>query len=536
MPTLREQQEQDVQRIIRNRLRVLIANAPGTGKTPTTICAISRTYLHTTPALVIVPPSVLRNWEREFKRWAPHLNIKLLESGGEMPRRIGERDVLIVGWPLIDPRLDDLQTIDWRCIVADEAHFAKNPDAHRSQALRALCTPDRGLLLLTGTPIVNSTDEMDQLESLYGGRKPPMIRRLLSDVAPDIPPKKRSYLYVQLRQADQREYDEAHNDFEGWLRKTRTDLEGEGYSEAEIERKLAAESLVKIGYLRRILGRGKAFAAADFAARAVRVGEPIVFFCEHKQVCSRLIKSLRKARIRFGVIDGSASVKKRQAAIDAFQNFEMPVIICTKAGKEGITLHAARHLVFMERFYASADEEQAEDRIRRIGQKFKTTIWYMHVPGTVDDRVDVIVRTKRRIVATAIGTENIAETDIANVEQMIRNWDRASQKRRTGDVSLGTEEPLPPLPSPSETFSVIFTGRRWTLAGARLWAKMNGYPAMKFEPARGGLRVRVHDPDRFEAGSFSVFRVSSDIEIIQGRQKKKGRLKQHRRRKANYGR
>jgi hypothetical protein len=391
-------------------------------------------------------------------------------------------------------------------------------------------------LLLTGTPIVNSTEEMEQLESLYGGKRPVMIRRLLSDVAPDIPPKKRSYLYVDLRTPDQREYDQAHNDFEGWLRKARTDLEGEGYSEVEIERKLAAESLVKIGYLRRILGKGKAYAAADFATRAVRVGEPVVFFCEHKQVCARLIKSLRKARIRFGVIDGSVSVKKRQAAIDAFQNFEMPVIICTKAGKEGITLHAARHLVFVERFYTSADEEQAEDRIRRIGQKFSTTIWYMHVPGTVDDRVDVIVRTKRQIVDTAIGTESIAETDISNVQAMITNWDRVSGRPRGSDVVLGTDKPLPPLPSPSETYSIIFTGRRWTLNGARLWAKMNGYQVQRFEPANRGVRLRVHDADRFEPQSFSVFRVARDIEIVQGVQKSKEKLRKHKKRKANYGR
>ena len=536
MPTLRPQQEEDVQRIIRNRLRVLIANAPGTGKTPTTIAALSRTYHRTTPTLVVVPPSVLRNWEREFKRWAPHLRTHLLESGSAMPTRLGERDILLVGWPLLDPRLQDLQSVGWRCVVADEAHFAKNPDAQRSQALRALCTQDRGILLLTGTPIVNSTDEMDQLESLYGGQRPTMIRRLLSEVAPDIPPKKRSYLYVNLRPADQSEYSQAHNDFEGWLRKTRGELEGEGYSESEIERKLAAESLVKIGYLRRILGAGKAYAAADFAARAVRVGEPVVFFCEHKAVCARLIRSLRKARIRFGVVDGSVSVKKRQAAIDAFQNFEMPVIICSKAGKEGITLHAARHLVFVERFYTSADEEQAEDRIRRIGQRFDTTIWYMHVSGTVDDRVDVIVRTKRRIVESTIGTEDIAETAIANVEQMIRDWGRASGAPLGEGIVLGTETALPPLPSPSDTFSIIFTGRRWTLTGAKLWAKMNGYPAMKFEPAKNGVRVRVHDGDRFERGSFSVFRVAKDIEIVRGTQKSKDRLKKYKKRRANYGR
>jgi SNF2 family DNA or RNA helicase len=535
MPTLRPQQEEDVQEIIRHRLRVLVANAPGTGKTPVTIESLGRTYLHTTPALVVVPPSVLRNWEREFQKWAPDLRTHVVESGTSFPRRITERDVVLIGWPLIDPRLDELLGVPWRCIVADEAHFAKNPDAQRSQALRALCTPERGLLLLTGTPIVNSTDEMDQLESLYG-TKPPMIRRLLSEVAPDIPPKKRSYLHVDLRSVDSEEYRQAHDDFEGWLRKSKESLEGEGYSESEIERKLSAESLIKIGYLRRILGKGKAYAAADFASRAVRVGEPVVFFCEHKAVVARLAKSLRKARIRFGVIDGSVNVRRRQQAIDDFQHFKMPVMICSKAGKEGITLHAARHLVFIERFYTSADEEQAEDRIRRIGQRFRTTIWFMHVPGTVDDRVDVIVRTKRQLVASTIGTEQIAETAIANVEEIIRDWEKTVGVPKGKRFVLGNGKPLPPLPSPGDTVGILFSGKRWSLNGARLWAKMNGYHVIRFEPIQNGVKLRVHERNRFQDGSFKVFRAAEDIAVIVGVQKAKAAKKKYRRQEKNFGR
>ena len=119
---------------------------------------------------------------------------------------------------------------------------------------------------------------------------------------------------------------------------------------------------------------------------------------------------------------------------------------------------------------------------------------------------------------------------------MIRDWGRASGAPLGEGIVLGTETALPPLPSPSDTFSIIFTGRRWTLTGAKLWAKMNGYPAMKFEPAKNGVRVRVHDGDRFERGSFSVFRVAKDIEIVRGTQKSKDRLKKYKKRRANYGR
>jgi SNF2 family DNA or RNA helicase len=103
----------------------------------------------------------------------------LLESSTDIPN-FGVCDVAIISWQLLDPRLSALGKVNWKCLIADEAHFAKNPDANRSMALQSLCKPDIGLMLLTGTPIVNNTDEMSQLESLYGGssvRSRPRSRR-----------------------------------------------------------------------------------------------------------------------------------------------------------------------------------------------------------------------------------------------------------------------------------------------------------------------------------------------------------------------
>ena len=82
-------------------------------------------------------------------------------------------------------------------------------------------------------------------------------------------------------------------------------------------------------------------------------------------VLARLVKALTKQRIRHVVIDGNVSPRDREIAVRAFQAHEVPVFIGTKAAKEGITLTAARHLLFLERYWTSADEEQAEDRIRR---------------------------------------------------------------------------------------------------------------------------------------------------------------------------
>ena len=513
MLTLRPFQRQDVDIIKRHNLRVILASSPGTGKTPIAVTSLLETGRWSLPCLVVCPASVTRHWRREFKAWAPGLRSQIVEDMSSPLDR--HADVCITSWALIDPREMEFHSRNLRTIVADEAHLAKNPDALRSQALYRLTRGRKGILLLTGTPIVNTRGELDTLQALYG-RRPKMIRRLLEDVAPEIPPKKRSYLYIKLREKAQAEYDRADDDFEDWLRKEKERRLGEGMAEAAVERAMAAEAFTKMGYMRRLLGEAKVPAAVDWVSRAVRIGESVVVFCEHQVVLRKLVKSLRAQRIRHAVVEGKTSPKKRQKYIDQFQANRYPVLVCTKAGKEGITLHAARHLLFVERFFTSADEEQAEDRIRRIGQKYATTIWYIHAPGTIDDRLDSIVRGKRRLIRSALRAEDTAETTLSNVASLVRSWEGFVYEKRP-TTSLGRGDPLPALPSPGKTHAVVFSGPRWATKSAASWCRMNGYLPSRKIALEGRFKLVIHPIEVFKPREFSAFRVCRDVKVITGK-------------------
>jgi hypothetical protein len=339
---------------------------------------------------------------------------------------------------------------------------------------------------------------------------------LLEDVAPDIPPKTRSYLNIKLRPADQAEYNKANEEFEIWLKERKAKLLGEGAAQAEVDRILAAEALAKIGYLRRMLGDAKVPACSDFIARAVRMGEPVVCFVEHQTALERLSRALNKQRIRHEIIDGSTTPKKRQEIVERFQKYEFPVFIGTRAAKEGITLTAARHLIFLERFFTSADEEQAEDRVRRIGQTLPTTIWFLHALGTVDERVDQIVKQKRQVIRSAIGSATVEETPLLAVEEMIKNWQKHVDDTGVTFPGLGLGTILPPLPSPKETHAVTFSGKEWHLQKAMLWCKMNGYIPTGKTDLNGRFKLIMHPPQIFNKNKFKIFSVSKDIKIIHG--------------------
>lgn len=513
MPTLRPFQREDVDRIKAAGLRVLIASAPGTGKTCTAIMSLTETP-GSFPALVVCPASVTRNWKREFKLWAPGLRVQVLESLNDRPSP--RAHVVVTSWSTLDARQSDLLALGLRSVVADEAHLAVNPDAQRSQALHALTRDVRGLLLLTGTPVVNGVHELDALNALFG-RKPLRIRRLLEEAAPDVPPKSRAHLHVRMLPQARQEYDRAVADFEQWLRRKKEELLGKGLAEAAVNRALAAEAFVKFGYLRRLVGQSKVHAAAEWVSRMVRNGEPVVVFLEHQEPLEQLSTLLQGQRIRHVVLDGATSTEKRQAYVDGFQANTYPVILCTKAGKEGITLHAARHLLILERYLTCADEEQAEDRIRRIGQKHATTIWLLHAEGSLDDRLDEIVQTKRRIAHEALGGDDIEETEDGALASILSSWSTRPTTPARPTTTLGLGELPAPLPLPRDTHGLVFSGTRWTTRAAATWARMNGFLPSKKVSLDDRFKLVIHPVDVFKPGGWSTVRVAADVRAVVGK-------------------
>jgi SNF2 family DNA or RNA helicase len=164
-----------------------------------------------------------------------------------------------------------------------------------------------------------------------------------------------------------------------------------------VHRTLEAESLVKMGYLRRAVGIMKAPAAVRWVQNMHELGEAVVVFAEHQEVLHHVARALTRERTPFVMVEGRTSKSKRDRAIAAFQDGDIDVFLASQAAKEGITLHRARHLLFIERWWTPAAEDQAADRVHRLGQLGDVCIWMLRIRGTVDDRMAVI-NTKKRVI------------------------------------------------------------------------------------------------------------------------------------------
>lgn len=520
---LRPHQREGIAFLHKHRLRALVADSQGTGKTAMAIRAVA-TYPDARPALVVCPASVLRNWAREIQSWSPTSKILLVDDVNTPLPMLRARDLfVVVSWSLLDTRCEEFLRVGFRTVIADEIHYAKGEDTLRSRALGELVPNLPHIILMSGTPLVNRREELEVIQAFLGEGEPAMIRRVLEDVAPDVPPKSRAYLPVKLSERWEKEYKAADEDFRRWLEIEKAKHIGAGMAEAEVDRLLANEALIKIGYLRRIAGEGKVDAAVDWMERAVRLGEPVVVFLEHQAVLTRLVKALTKQRIRHVVLDGNVTPKEREIAVRSFQAHEVPVFIGTKAAKEGITLTAARHLLFLERYWTSADEEQAEDRIRRLGQTQPTTIWYMQAVDTVDERIEEIVQGKRVIVREAIGSPDIEQTPSGNVQNLLRVWGSlTTDEGKLAPLALGEGPPREPLPSPSVTHAVMFIGERWSYPAAVAWCKMHGYAPSKLKDLKrvdmdGKFKLVLHPSQVFQKGSFSLVKVCEDVRVIVGK-------------------
>lgn len=454
--------------------RCLIADEPGLGKTMQAIGCLALAPDELLPAMIVAPANVVYNWEDEIQKWLPKLRVVVMDSTRSPLPDPGWRGVVICSWDFVRERRNDIVKRGFQCIIADEAHYAKNRKSSRSKALRMLVVPVKPgseeekeghrpaphVLLLTGTPMKNAVieywpllsmmapeawgkesqfkrqfeildrikggddpEDMDQLgrlekqmEEALGGLKARMactvIQRLKIRALKDLPTKRRVLVSAPLRGAIAAEYQHAAEVFSDWLERTvaqkltRMGLDAETASEEAMEavaKALRAEALVKLNHLRQIAARGKIPATIRMARQLKARGEHFLVFCDHKEVVSELSAAFRSAEISFGVISGETAPKERRNIKQRFQDGKLDAMICTQAAKEGLTLTRAAVTLFVERFWTPADEQQAEDRIHRIGQTRPVTIAFLYAPGTVDEKMTNLVEAKRRLINTIQG-------------------------------------------------------------------------------------------------------------------------------------
>ena len=464
--------------------RALLADEPGLGKTAQAIRALKRMQDNgeeVFPALIVCPNTLKMNWEREFDKWWPGVDVQVIKGTAVQRRNQFEHpaQVYVVNWESlrthsrlapygsialarcieckgIDPRITpsrcevherELNTIDFKSVIADEMHRSKDPKSKQSRALWAATGEADIRYALTGTPIANNVLDMwailhwispeewpsktkwiDRMvntmlnafggmmvlgvkphmeEEFYAAINPRMRRMLKARVLPWLPEIINDRRDIEMSAKQAKAYKQMRDNMIAMLE--REDATGDAivapnpltqtirllqlassYAEVVVddagnEKVILADPSCKVDALMDDIKAG------DF-------GDDSVAVCAvSRQLIDLVSAHLTKEGIEHGLITGAQDADQRQRAIDDFQSGRTKWILFTaQAGGVGVTLTAARRLVMLQRPWSLVDHKQALDRVHRIGSEIHDSVIITDyvTQDTIEERVIDALDTK----------------------------------------------------------------------------------------------------------------------------------------------
>ncbi|MFN7925975.1 MAG: DEAD/DEAH box helicase [Bryobacteraceae bacterium] len=391
------------------------------------------------PSLLVAPASLLANWAAEMERFAPGLKSMIAhpsaipseELKALPPERLAGVDLVITSYGSL-LRIPWILERSWMLAVIDEAQAIKNPGAHQTRAVKKLKA--RARLALTGTPVENRLGDLWSIfdfinPGLLGSAKeftgfakrlgeqthasfaplrelvrPYILRRLKTDkkVISDLPDKTELKAFCFLSRKQAALYQEAVGELAGRLE-----------SSAGIQRKgLVLSFLMRFKQICNHPSQwladgswseadsGKLARLREIAEVIAAKQEKMLVFTQFREVTAPLAAFLEQV---FGgpglVLHGETSVKKRQELVRQFQQDEHAkfFVLSLKAGGAGLNLTAASHVVHFDRWWNPAVENQATDRAFRIGQTRNVLVHKFVCRGTVEEKIDELIESKRRL-------------------------------------------------------------------------------------------------------------------------------------------
>lgn len=401
------------------------------------------------PTLVVCPASLLGNWEREIRRFAPGESVRRYHG----PNR--SLDGLAGGFVLTTygtMRLDAarFEAVPWGLLVADEAQHVKNPRSAGAKALRTI--PARSRIALTGTPVENNLSELWAIldwttPGLLGSHgsfrkkwadpiemeasesatrllnrlvRPFLLRRRKSDpgIAPELPPKTTTDQPVELSPEQVKLYEQAVREN---MLQIRT---AEGINRRGLVLKLLTSLKQICNHPAQYLGEdgdrltersGKLELLDELLDTILSEGSSVLVFTQYVAMAKLLSRHLRDREIGEMLLHGGTAVKQRERMVERFQDGEVPVFLLSlKAAGTGLNLTRADHVIHYDRWWNPAVEEQATDRAHRIGQEKSVQVHRLIAEGTIEDRIASIHETKRELADAIVSAGESALTELSN--------------------------------------------------------------------------------------------------------------------------
>ena len=434
----------------------ILADDMGLGKTLQVLTFIQKQVKKSKKAnLIIVPTTLLFNWEMELKKFAPQLRYHFhygINRDKEI-KNFNGFNIVFTSYGILVQDIELLRKFKFNYIILDESQAIKNPSSKRYKA--AFLLQAKNKLTLTGTPIENSTfDLFAQMNFVNPGFlgtintfkeqyskaidregnvevskelnkiiSPFILRRTKEQVAKDLPPKTENILYCEMDQEQREVYDAYRNKYRDSLLKRISD---DGLGKSKI---FVLEGLMK---LRQICDSPTLLSDDEnYGKQSIKITEllrhisektsnhKILIFSQFVKMLQLIKNELVKNNIIFEYLDGKSSQQHRKKSVNHFQEDKncRVFLISLKAGGTGLNLTAADYVYIVDPWWNPAVENQAIDRTHRIGQGKNVFAYRMICKDTVEEKILKLQERKKKIAKDIISTDEslvkkLTENDI----------------------------------------------------------------------------------------------------------------------------
>ncbi len=448
---LREYQTRGFQWNINNLLNgfgAILADDMGLGKTIQAITSLlylkENDYIKNS-ILIVVPTSLLSNWERELDKFAPSLSYFSFYGSKRVMR---EADIVITSYDLVRRDMALFKKLKIDCLIIDEAQKIKNPDTNISKAVKSLKAKYK--IALSGTPVENNLSELwsifdfalpkylktlkdfvksyakdievekdrTKIEKLKKITAPFMLRRLKTDknIISDLPDKIIIDEYAVMSKEQASLYQSVVDD-------TMKQLDEEGSKGAIFKLIISLKQICnhprnfdKVSE-NSISKSGKTELLMTLLENIIIQDEKVLIFTQYTQMADMLKEMIQSELLTTPLLlKGNMTKKKRDEVVELFQtdNRYKVFILSLKAGGVGLNLTAANHVVHYDLWFNPAVENQATDRAFRIGQTKKVTVHRLITKNSFEEKIDKIIKSKQELSDLSV---NIGESWLKDMDR-----------------------------------------------------------------------------------------------------------------------
>lgn len=421
----------------------VLADDMGLGKTLQTIAHLVRqkeSGRMDRPCLVIMPTSLIGNWQREIGKFAPDLKVCVLHGPKREAKRgeVAGADVVLTTYPLLVRDIEQFENQPFYLTILDEAQAIKNPRSLASRTVKRISSRHR--MCLSGTPVENNLEELwalfdflmpgflgeaerfrshfripierggnqQRLEALRDAVTPFILRRMKESVAKDLPPKTEIVRPVELGD-DQRELYEsirvaAHGDVRRAIRQKGVTASTIAILDAlmKLRQVCCDPRLVTVPSARKVKRSAKYELFFELLTQQLEQGRRVLVFSQFTRMLDLLAEGLRERKIPY--VDLTGATADRQKQVDRFERREIDVfLISLKAGGTGLNLTSADTVVHYDPWWNGASQAQATDRAYRIGQTRPVFVYNLIVAGSVEERMLRLQQRKSQLAQSLLG-------------------------------------------------------------------------------------------------------------------------------------